>query len=615
MARDGYLAILEKRFAALDVSTPEAARLREITIALWQRRGDKLLADLARDAERVCGDANASIESLVAAKTAVRLVVGGRAVHYKRLAQPIAPRLQALVTTLPLPAPLHTRWMYEGDACLWDETIEPEPCATIDDVRRYNLRIGEWLGVAAALGITDLHGRNVCAHGEHPVLLDVETIHTGPISPIETGLLPAWLEVPPGTIAPQIGGLQPGGTVVFDGKTHDAPATWPLLDGVRVPPREHTNAILEGLAAATAAMTAERVASWHVVARVPQRSPRAYAIIMRASLAPECLADAEVRRARIRHMLVQLLGSEESGEVTALLDLEIPTMERRYVPKPIVPSSAADRSAIRTLVELGSGERAPTAARGAHDPILGTDELARTPIDSILLGDLVLAAAERHGDRLAWRGAMWLPAFGTRAFAHAPMDLLCGQAGFAIVFAALHRTTGELRFRDAARGCLRSVIHSLADRSPLVGAYAGLGGRLFALRTCAAILEEPDLEQVAASRFEAIDLSRLAARAPTDIVGGLAGLLRVYPEHAQLAALVAAAPARSLLPGTGGVPPALREGKDPVVELVGPPSLDALFADGVPLRHAPCALTGALALAYRTLRAAAPALYPSLVFG
>lgn len=603
-AREGYLAILAARLSALDIDAPEAERLRSAAFLRWQRLGDRLVHDLKRDAGHICGNATASVEELASDGTALRLLVGGRAVHYKLATHPVAPALQALVSGLPLPTPLHVRRMVVGDGCLWDETIEPAPCQSFAEVTRYYHRLGEWLGIAAALGVTDLHARNLCAHGEYPVPFDVEAIGEGPISPLAVGLLPAWLDVPPGVISPQVGGLHAGGELCIDGTSYRVTSTWPMLDGVRIAPRTHIDTVLAGLTAAVEVMTTERLATWRAVARVPLRPPRAYRAIMRESLSADCLVNTAERRARITTLVTQLVEAPEDGEIESLLELEVPMVERRYRARPPMIPGSSDRSVIRTLLELGSNERPSPSVEASVPPNV---------LDPITLGDLVLSAAELRGDRLDWVGAMWLPLAGVRRFAHAPMDLLSGQAGFAIVFAALHRTSGEVRFRDASRACIRGVVASLAEDSPSCGAFAGLGGRLFALRTCSVLLDEPTLAHLADKRFAAIDLPRLAAVASTDPIVGLPGLLLAHPDNELLASLVAATPARALLPGLGGVPPALREGRDPVVELTSPPALEAPLADGIPLRHSPCALTGALSLAYRSLRTMLPGMCPSLV--
>jgi hypothetical protein len=248
----GYLARLQARLAGIAAALlavepeagpealsayPELARLLAQATARWRSLGERLLADHARDGWALTGSRDARIDACTASGSALRVVIGDRAVYYKRLTRPIAPWLQALVAALPLAAPLHRRRILVGDGCVWDDEVVPAPCATDAEVERFYWRAGAWLGVCGTLGITDLHARNVCAHGEHPVPLDVETLAERPIGPVQVGLLPLWSEAPPGVIWPQVGGLHPGGVVVLEGARHEVAPTWPELGGRRVAPR------------------------------------------------------------------------------------------------------------------------------------------------------------------------------------------------------------------------------------------------------------------------------------------------------------------------------------------------------------------------------------------
>ena len=58
----------------------------------------------------------------------------------------------------------------------WVEFIEHEACRDSHEARRYYQRTGMLLCVAYVLGGTDFHQENIIANGEHPVLLDLETM-------------------------------------------------------------------------------------------------------------------------------------------------------------------------------------------------------------------------------------------------------------------------------------------------------------------------------------------------------------------------------------------------------------------------------------------------------
>ena len=58
---------------------------------------------------------------------------------------------------------------------LAEENIENKSCNIKEEIERYYFRLGIHLFLGYALGATDLHGENIVAHGEHPVIIDMET--------------------------------------------------------------------------------------------------------------------------------------------------------------------------------------------------------------------------------------------------------------------------------------------------------------------------------------------------------------------------------------------------------------------------------------------------------
>lgn len=58
----------------------------------------------------------------------------------------------------------------------WVEFVEAEPCQSLDEVRRFYRRQGSLLALLHALGGCDVHAENIIAQGEHPVLIDFETV-------------------------------------------------------------------------------------------------------------------------------------------------------------------------------------------------------------------------------------------------------------------------------------------------------------------------------------------------------------------------------------------------------------------------------------------------------
>jgi type 2 lantibiotic biosynthesis protein LanM len=75
-----------------------------------------------------------------------------------------------------LAPPLRVLRVLERPGYGWLEFVEPHPCADADEADRYFHRAGMLLCLVHALGGDDCHGENVIAAGEHPVLVDLETI-------------------------------------------------------------------------------------------------------------------------------------------------------------------------------------------------------------------------------------------------------------------------------------------------------------------------------------------------------------------------------------------------------------------------------------------------------
>lgn len=62
----------------------------------------------------------------------------------------------------------------------WVEFVENTPCNTEEEVNRFYQRIGNLLAILYAINATDFHYENVIANGEHPMLIDLESLFHGP---------------------------------------------------------------------------------------------------------------------------------------------------------------------------------------------------------------------------------------------------------------------------------------------------------------------------------------------------------------------------------------------------------------------------------------------------
>ena len=58
----------------------------------------------------------------------------------------------------------------------WVEFVDGSGCTDSEQIKRFYRRQGGYIALLYALGATDMHAKNVIAHGEHPVVVDVEAL-------------------------------------------------------------------------------------------------------------------------------------------------------------------------------------------------------------------------------------------------------------------------------------------------------------------------------------------------------------------------------------------------------------------------------------------------------
>ncbi|MBE3557905.1 MAG: type 2 lantipeptide synthetase LanM family protein [Ktedonobacteraceae bacterium] len=69
----------------------------------------------------------------------------------------------------------------------WSEFVNVEGCTTREEVERFYRRQGGYLALLYALEAADFHSENLIASGEHPILIDLETLLQPRIVPETTG--------------------------------------------------------------------------------------------------------------------------------------------------------------------------------------------------------------------------------------------------------------------------------------------------------------------------------------------------------------------------------------------------------------------------------------------
>jgi type 2 lantibiotic biosynthesis protein LanM len=228
------------------------------------------------------------------------------------------------------PAPRTVRILDRGDHG-WMEAVDAAPCRTGADVRAFYRRLGSLLLVVHLVDGSDVHCENVIAAGEHPVLVDLETVFqarpAGADSPrdaafhdlvLATMLLPARGRGP-------LAGLDGGGLSDLAGQTAPRVADLcdrntdtmrighrevelqghdnvPRLDGRAARAADHVDDIVAGFAGAHRCAVAHREALLaengpidafrddrvrHIL-----RGTEDYAVLLRGSYHPSCLRDA-----------------------------------------------------------------------------------------------------------------------------------------------------------------------------------------------------------------------------------------------------------------------------------------------------------------------------------
>jgi type 2 lantibiotic biosynthesis protein LanM len=74
------------------------------------------------------------------------------------------------------PLPLKALQVMDHGSHGWVECVEPQPCDDTDALARHYQRAGMLLCLAYVLEAVDCHYENLIAHGEHPILIDTETL-------------------------------------------------------------------------------------------------------------------------------------------------------------------------------------------------------------------------------------------------------------------------------------------------------------------------------------------------------------------------------------------------------------------------------------------------------
>ncbi|MEN8701793.1 type 2 lanthipeptide synthetase LanM family protein [Bacillus infantis] len=72
----------------------------------------------------------------------------------------------------------------------WQEFAEHRECASSEDILKYYYRTGVLIGIFHALRSNDMHYENIIASGEHPFIIDLETLMSNQLYSLEDNMFP-----------------------------------------------------------------------------------------------------------------------------------------------------------------------------------------------------------------------------------------------------------------------------------------------------------------------------------------------------------------------------------------------------------------------------------------
>lgn len=182
-----------ERALAFLAEYPVLARSLVRTLDKWERASAEFLAHLARDAQALretfghvlgadarftrvdggAGDVHRDGRSVLIVR------FGDARLVYKPRSLAVDVHVQALLRWLDeraeIPS-LRTLTVLDRGDHGWVEFVEAAPCTSLPQVHRFYQRQGALLGLLYALEAVDFHYENLIAAGEHPVLVDLESL-------------------------------------------------------------------------------------------------------------------------------------------------------------------------------------------------------------------------------------------------------------------------------------------------------------------------------------------------------------------------------------------------------------------------------------------------------
>ena len=233
-----------------------------------------------------------------------------------------------LADAAPTLPPLRAVHTIDRGAYGWAEYVQAAPCADDAARERYHERVGALLCLAYLLRGADLHGENVIAAGEQPLLVDLEALPS-PVMPafrvrrgepdassvLHTGLLPAVYVGGDGR------GFVAGGI---------ASTAEPVMRQAVARGFDRTYRAVQARRAVFLARAGPLAAFRGAPTRLVLRATSTYALLLRRATAARCLRDAESRAAELAVLRRGARGG--AGLPEAVVGAERAALERGDVP-------------------------------------------------------------------------------------------------------------------------------------------------------------------------------------------------------------------------------------------------------------------------------------------
>ncbi len=272
----------------------------------------------------------------------------------------------------------------------WMEFVEHLPCEDEAAAQRYYQRAGMLLCLLYVLQGNDCHQENLIASGEHPVLVDLETL-LQPVaeeidpkteevggaqyeanqqffdSVLRTGLLPRW-EFAPGGKAEDISGLGGVGEGIpvqmqkwqnintdnmvleYESGIMPAEANTPFLNGITLSPNDYVDELIDGFQQmyqflrerkeTLLAIDSPLAALAHQKVRFLFRNSQVYGDVLGKALNPKFLQHGVDRSIQLDVLSRAFLAGDRKPSIWSLLAVELQALEQMDIPYFVADSSS-----------------------------------------------------------------------------------------------------------------------------------------------------------------------------------------------------------------------------------------------------------------------------------